>query len=478
FGREIYKRLKVPIGLIFSAWGGTPAEAWTSREYIDKIPYFHGSSGHADPEAFHQKKLETYKKKQQQWLDQLNFSPGDATPGWAMPAFDDGQWSEIPVPSNWETTSIGHFEGTVTYRLEFKVPKKWIDQVNTLSLGPIDEMDITYLNGKLVGKQLSVYGWATPRVYEIPLGLLKHKGNILAVKVANTSGIGGINGKKSDLRIQPENSKKTGQSLAGAWRAKKSEAFDSIAPMPGCSNCALFQTPTTLYNGMIYPIIPYRIKGAIWYQGESNRYDGELYKKIFPNMIKNWRHDWGLGDFPFYFVQIAPFTYRDHYSTGLLREAQTYTYQHVPHTGMVVTMDIGSLKTIHPPNKEAVGFRLAQWALAKDYGMKNLYYSGPMYRGYQKEGSKIRIYFSHFCGGLWSPDDTLSCFRIAGADRVFHKAKAVIDKITVVVWSDEIPDPVAIRFGWESTDIPNLFNMSRLPAWPFRTDNWEIKRVK
>jgi sialate O-acetylesterase len=230
-----------------------------------------------------------------------------------------------------------------------------------------------------------------------------------------------------------------------------------------------------LYNGMIKPLIPFAIKGAIWYQGESNRYDGLLYRKIFTGMIENWRHDWNQGNFPFYFVQIAPYTYQDKYSTGLLREAQEYAMKKLPNTGMVVTMDIGNLKNIHPGNKQEVGKRLANWALAKDYGFINTAYAGPVYRVMLKEGSKVRVYLDNASGGLTSFGNELVGFQIAGADGVFKPAKATIEEKSVVVYSDEVPVPVAVRFGWNSTDVTNLFNVLGLPAAPFRTDTWDDK---
>jgi sialate O-acetylesterase len=293
--------------------------------------------------------------------------------------------------------------------------------------------------------------------------------------VANTSGLGGINGKAADVKISLQKSKSGSRSLAGTWKARKAESFAKLPPVPDCINCNYPNTPTMLYNGMIKPIIPFAIKGAIWYQGESNRYDGLLYRNIFTGMIENWRHDWNQGDFPFYFVQIAPYNYQDHYSTGLLREAQEYAMKKLPNTGMVVTMDIGNVKNIHPANKLDVGKRLAAWALAKDYGFINTAYSGPVYRTYQIEGEKIRIIFDNVSGGLTSFGNELTCFQIAGADGVFKPAKAVLDSRVVFVSSDEVKEPVAVRFGWNSTDVTNLFNVLGLPAAPFRTDKWDDK---
>lgn len=470
FGLHLYKKLNIPVGLIHSSWGGTPAEAWTSNQFINRISYFHTSTGSCDPQVFRERKIKTQEFAQQNWLDELGFVPGESSPEWTLTEFDDSEWDELTVPASWSETGAGQFEGIMELRFEVKVPRRWNNKTTILDLGPIDEMDITWINGKKVGEHLSVYNWSTFRSYEIPPGILKPGKNLIAVQVANTMGLGGINGEAGKMKLYPKGSGLFKASLSGKWKYKKESSFTEIMAMPHCSNCSEPQTPTTLFNGMIAPLIPFRIKGAIWYQGESNRYDGKLYADIFPNMIENWRNDWGQGDFPFYYVQIAPYSYRDEFSTGLLREAQLQSMK-TPQTGMVVTMDIGSLTTIHPPDKKTVGRRLATWALVKDYGFSNIYYSGPIYKSWEKEEDKIRIFFNYTCGGLKAEGGELKHFLIAGPDMKFVPAKAVIDKNTVLVFSDEVKNPVAVRFGWGHTDQTNLFNSARLPASPFRTDN-------
>ncbi len=472
YGRELHRRLKIPVGLIHSSWGGTPSEAWTSQEYISRIPYFHTSEGVCEPSVWLGDRLKKYETAEKKWLSEVGFTLPAEAPAWSRQDFDDSEWMEVEVPKAWKETGIGEFEGIADFRVTFKVPKRWIEKGALLSLGVVDEMDQTYINGVLVGSQLRVSDWHKKRLYEIPPGLLQKKNNVLAIRVANTSMAGGFTGEAADLKISPAGSRVTWQPLAGSWKARRGEAFANLKPAPVCQGCWEPSVPTVLYNGMIHPILNFTIKGAIWYQGESNRYDGELYKKIFPNMIHNWRNDFNLGDFPFYFVQIAPYTYRDKHSTGLLREAQEYTYHTVPNTGMVVTLDIGHLTNIHPPDKQTVGWRLAQWALNRDYGMDHLYVSGPLYSEHIVEGDRIRIFFTNTCGGLYSKDEELTCFTIAGADGKFYPAKARIDKLSVVVSAPEVTEPVAVRFAWESTDVPNLFNMARFPAAPFRTKEW------
>jgi sialate O-acetylesterase len=237
--------------------------------------------------------------------------------------------------------------------------------------------------------------------------------------------------------------------------------------------------PAGLYNGMVHPIAHFAIKGAIWYQGESNRGERMMYYEKKKALINGWRKIWGRGDFPFYFVQLAPFRYGgDPVELPMIWEAQTATLA-VPNTGMAVTTDIGNLTDIHPKNKQEVGRRLALWALAKDYGRADLVYSGPLYKSMAVEDNKIRISFDHIGSGLASGDGKpLSWFTISGVDPNFVEAQAKIEGDTVVVWSDQIAKPAAVRFGWNQEAEPNLTNKDGLPASPFRTDDWLVPKVK
>jgi sialate O-acetylesterase len=231
------------------------------------------------------------------------------------------------------------------------------------------------------------------------------------------------------------------------------------------------QTPLALYNGMIHPLLPYTIRGAIWYQGESNNGEGMLYNEKMKALIAGWRSVWKNDELPFLFVQLAPFKYgrRNPEDLAGIWEAQTATLA-VPNTGMAVTTDIGNVRDIHPRNKQDVGARLALWALAKTYGKQDVVYSGPLYRGMKVEGDSIRLSFDHVGGGLVSRDgEDLTWFTIAGKDLEFVKAKAVIDGDTVVVSADGVKNPVAVRFGFDQVAEPNLSNKAGLPASPFRT---------
>lgn len=231
------------------------------------------------------------------------------------------------------------------------------------------------------------------------------------------------------------------------------------------------QSPLALYNGMIHPLLPYAIRGAIWYQGESNNGEGMLYHEKMKALIAGWRSVWNDKDLPFYFVQLAPYNYGgDPTRLAGIWEAQTATLA-VPNTGMAVTVDIGNAKDIHPRNKQDVGKRLALWALAKTYGHDELVYSGPLYKTAKVEGDKIRVAFDHVGDGLVSRDgEALSNFTIAGKNGEFVEAKAEIDGDTVIVSAESVNDPVAVRFGWHQSAEPNLSNKEGLPASPFRTD--------
>jgi len=268
-----------------------------------------------------------------------------------------------------------------------------------------------------------------------------------------------------------------GGTLCEAWTSRDAlEGDPDFAPILDRADRAKAgpNRAGVLYNGMIHPLIPFGIRGAIWYQGESNLRRAYQYRKLFPAMIRDWRKRWGQGDFPFYFVQLAPFRYRgqDQRNYAELCEAQRMTLS-LPNTGMAVTNDIGNLRDIHPKNKKDVGGRLALWALAKDYGQKDLVYSGPLYKSMKVEGDRVRIAFERVGSGLASRDGLpLSDFTIAGKDRQFVPADAKIDGDTVVVSSYAIRAPVAVRFAWSDSGQPNLMNQEGLPASSFRTDDW------
>ena len=268
-------------------------------------------------------------------------------------------------------------------------------------------------------------------------------------------------------------------------KALAAKSATQLEPMPALPSNPYDdpQAPTALYNGMIHALTPLAIRGAIWYQGENNRNDGLLYETKMDALIQGWRSAWKLGDFPFYYVQLAPYNYGYNRETpagdipDFLRlpyiwEAQANALR-IPNTGMAVITDITNLYDIHPADKKDVGYRLSLWARANTYGEKTLVYSGPLYRSMTVEGNLMRLSFDHVGGGLVTNDgQPLKWFEIAGEDRTFYKAEAEIAGDTVVVWSPRVASPKAVRFGWNQLAVPNLANKEGLPASPFRTDKW------
>jgi sialate O-acetylesterase len=319
FGRDLYQKLKVPIGLISSSWGGTKAEAWTSQTVLEE----------------------------------------------------------------------------------------------NLDFLPILEQDAK--NEKLFQEKLETY-----------------YADLQKERIANNNDI-----SKSQLK-----------------KPKKEEN----------------KTSCVLYNAMQHPLINYTMKGVIWYQGESNAERAFLYRSLFPAMIKNWRSDWNQGDFPFYFVQIAPHKGQN----PDIREAQLMASKMVSNTGMVVTTDVGNPTNIHPIDKQTVGYRLALIARAKTYGENKLVYSGPIYNHMKIKKDRAQLFFDDAENGFKKPSEDLKEFEIAGNDQVFYAAEAKIDRKTILVSSSKVKNPIAVRFAWKATPEPNLFNTENLPASPFRTDDWAI----
>jgi sialate O-acetylesterase len=236
------------------------------------------------------------------------------------------------------------------------------------------------------------------------------------------------------------------------------------------------QTPTVLFNGMINPIVGFGIRGAIWYQGEANRNEPLQYQQLIPGLVENWRSVWGVGEFPFYYVQIAPFDYGP---TGLnsayLREAQLKASTAIPNIGMACIMDTGEKDIIHPANKKAAGDRLAFLALVKTYDKKGYAGEGPVLKEMKVEGSVVRLTFDNAVNGLASLGKELSCFEVAGANKRFYPAKAFITNPGITIFSPLVPEPVAVRYAFRDFIVGDLFNSEGLPASSFRTDSWDMQ---
>jgi len=467
FGQELRRELGVPIGLIEADWGGTRAEAWMSADALDQIPELADQVAMVravaqDPNQ----RAETERKMQQRWWDALD--EGVVTEDWRSPDADP-DWKQMELPAHLGPEGLDQFDGVVYFRRQVELPEGWAGKPVTLNLGPIDDFDDVWFNGVHVGSTHADGQWNINRRYEVPGEAVRGGLNTIAIRMVDHSGPGGIFGSAGQMFIQKEDMLVP---IAGAWKYHRGKAMSQLPPRSGSFSINA-NTATALYNGMIAPIMPFTIQGVIWYQGESNVATCDLYARVFPALITSWRDAWGQGDFAFYFVQIAPFAYNgDDVRPPRLRESQARALA-LPNTGMVVTTDIGNPRDIHPQKKYEVGKRLANWALAKTYGRSDVVYSGPVQRGMIVEGSRVRLLFEHTEGGLVARDGELTHFQIAGADRRFVPARARIDGETVIVWSDEVAKPVAVRFAWSAAAEPNLFNGAGLPAAPFRTDDWE-----
>lgn len=250
------------------------------------------------------------------------------------------------------------------------------------------------------------------------------------------------------------------------WNEKTNHGKDTTLKLPPPAKVAFPSEPACLWNAMVEPLLPLTFKGVIWYQGESNDNHAFKYRQVFANMINSWRKEWNQGDFPFYFVQIA--SHKD--KTPLLRDSQTHVWRTLKNTGMVVAVDAGDSANIHPRNKTIIGERLAYWALAKDYGFKGVTFSGPYYKSMKIKGKTIQLSFDYAEKGLVAKDGDLREFEIAGADKQFYPATAIIDKNKVIVSAAQVENPVAVRYAWKKFMHPNLYNQQGLPAIPFRTD--------
>jgi len=443
FGREIYKNIKVPVGLISSPWGGTPIEAWISREYLGKLDQY-------KPVIEKIASMDTEVKKLIDWIHShpvIDVSSKDVEHKWenlefddsscSKPEFNDENWKTMKLPVYWESAAIGNFDGIVWFRKKVEIPKEWIGKDLVVELGPVDDMDRSYVNGTLIGGIEKNGFWQQPRVYDVPKELVKDSVLSIAVRVMDIGGGGGIWGNNVKMKIHPKGSEEN-ISLAGDWKYLPTAEFISdkfyvykvegqeFNSRPKSSIDISPNTPTMLYNGMIAPLVSYGIRGSLWYQGETNVGQPDNYKILFPLMIKNWRDNWGEGDFSFYFVQIAPFDYGESARSYIIREAQFLTLS-VPNTGMAVTLDIATVKNIHPPDKQDVGKRLALWALAKNYN-KKIIYSGPLYKSIKILKNKAVLSFDEAGKGLiFKESGGETNFLIAGKDKKFFKAEVKID---------------------------------------------------
>jgi len=492
FGKKLYETLHVPIGLIQSTWGGTPAESWISAQFLSRISDYDTTlqklRGSADGWRRILSWLQQYpvidmrqRRGESKWKE-LSFKDEECP----SRSYDDTEWRTMRLPTLWEATEVGNLDGVVWYRKQVTIPSDWVHKNLVLELGPIDDIDATFINGAKIGGHEAEGMWNMDRVYQVPGSINDSTIVQIAVRVIDYGGGGGIYGDAKSMSLHPKESE-NGVSLAGDWRylpvaeylggtlfvfGPKGNQYETRPRLPIDLSA---NTPTALYDGMISPVVPYSIRGVIWYQGESNVGNPKLYKKLFPLLIENWRSDFKTGDFPFYYVQIAPYDYGAASRSQNLREAQTSALS-LKNTGMAVTLDIGNPKNIHPADKQDVGERLSMWALAKTY-KKNVAYSGPIYKSMKKRTGSIELLFDHAEKGLVLTGGAHgSGFQVAGLDHVFKEVppgwiKVLANKL--VVSHPDVANPEAVRYAFSNTPDATLFNTDGLPAPSFRTDDWE-----
>ena len=462
FANEIYTKYKVPIGLINSALGGSPAEAWISETAVKKFPEYA-----KEHQKFKDGKLitqieENDKKVSKDWYELVSKNDEGLKNNWKNPELDDSTWKQMQVPGYWDNEELGYLHGVVWFRKEFNLSK--IDgKTAHIELGRIVDADSVFVNGNFVGTTSYQY---PPRKYTFDTKFLKEGKNEIVVRVINNSGKGGfVTDKPYELVVGNQTI-----DLKGIWKYKLGAKMEALP-----SQTFIRWKPVGLYNAMIAPLTNYSMKGVLWYQGESSTKNPSEYGDLMETLITTWRAKWNQGDFPFLYVQLANFMNPNPEPTesnwAALRQQQKNTLA-VANTGMATIIDIGEWNDIHPLNKYDVGKRLALQAEKVAYGEKNIVASGPLFKSMKKEGSKLILSFSDIGSGLISKDGKpLQEFAVAGKDGKFVWANAKIEGDKVVVWSDAVANPEKVRYAWaDNPDKANLFNKENLPASPFEAN--------
>ncbi|MFC6998197.1 sialate O-acetylesterase [Rufibacter roseus] len=460
FARDLFAKYKVPIGLINSALGGSPAEAWISEEAIKQFPEYYQEAQKFKAQELIDSIEAHDQQVQRRWYSQLSQKDIGLRQKWSTGQVNAVDWMTMQLPGYWADEKLGQVNGAVWFRKEIQIPKELSGKPAKLELGRIVDADSVFLNGKFVGTTSYQY---PPRRYQVPANVLREGKNVLMVRVISNGGQGGfVPDKPYELTVGDQKI-----DLKGAWQYKLGAEMPSLP-----SQTFVRWKPIGLYNAMIAPLTNYAIKGVIWYQGESNVRNPGEYTALMKTLIKDWRTRWGQGEFPFLFVQLANFMEAKEVPTqsgwAQLRQAQLETLQ-VPNTGMAVAIDLGEWNDIHPESKMEVGQRLALLARKLAYGEKNVVASGPEVKSAQRQGNKITLTFTSTGSGLDAKGaKPLTHFAVAGKDKKFVWAKAEIKGNQVVVWSEEVPNPEVVRYGWaDNPEGANLYNKEGLPASPF-----------
>ncbi len=467
FALEIFQKYKIPVGLINSSVGGTPAESWMSESALSAFPHY-------QKEVLffrNQQEIDKVKTKddaiKKSWFDNVKKQDkGYQANRWFEPTFNFSSWPQMNIPGFWQNQGLKDVSGAVWFKRTISLSEEQTTKPAYIELGNIEEQDSTYINGRFIGSTSNKY---LPRKYQIPLGALKAGENTITVRVLDTEAPGGfIDGKPYQLVIDGK-----AIPLSGAWSYQVGVATEALRSADFTN---FSYKPSVWYNTKIAPITQYQIKGVIWYQGEANVSKAKEYQTLFPALINDWRVQFKQGDFPFLFVQLANIGVvekqpSDH-ALARLREAQTTTLG-LKNTGMAVTHDIGEWNDIHPQNKKEVAHRLFAAAENVVYHSENATAAGPLFESAKIEGNKIVIRFSNVGSGLHVKNgENLNHFAVSGPDLNFVWAKAEIkDKNTVVVWSESMKSPKYVRYAWaRNPEGANLYSKEGLPAVSFRTD--------
>lgn len=490
FAQALQKEIDVPIGLLHASWGGTSAESWTSREALNTVENFRKLADEqiANLESL-PGRIQAFPQLISAWEkanDRVDTENAGEKNNWQASGTDVSDWKTIKLGDRWNKQGVPN-GGILWIRKDIDIPKSSAGKGFRLDLGLVDEQyTTTYFNGRKLGEsgREGPQFYARYVQYNIPAEEVKEGRNVIAVRfVANTPDRQALTRKGNGLGFNSIGMNNIDDTcLMKVEREFPPLAKEAIASRPPTPRGDAAHTSSALFEGMIHPLIPFAIRGCIWYQGEQDAGRAHAYRTLLPLMINDWRTRWGQGDFPFYIQQLPNWqevkSEPEESAWAELREAQLMTSKAIPNSGLSVAIDVGDVNNVHPWNKRDPGQRLARVALAKTYG-KPIDYSGPMYKAMKVDGSSIRLQFD-FAGGLKSSDGgPLKRFAIAGEDRKFVFADARIEADTIVVSSPSVPNPVAVRYAWaNSPEGCNLTNASGLPASPFRTDDWPGVTVK
>ena len=483
FGKYIKEKLNVPVGLIVSAWGGTIAEAWTSRAGLlsnpDTVQLVNNLDElYLESDAWNKTQADAVKVAiPEAYADTGNKGVGW---GWANPDFNDCAWTTMKVPGSWINQKISG-NGSLWVRKEINLSGEWQGKDLMLELGGIDKMDITYFNGVEIGrtgKDLETEWYDKPRNYEIPSSLVRAGRNVIAIRAYSFLYDGGFCGRNDiyNLVIKGTDTK---INISGDWKACAENDLGILVGNAVPFGVGNPNTYSILFNGMIKPLLPYAIKGAIWYQGESNANNianSESYLGKLEAMIRDWYYNFAQGEFPFIQVQLAYYNRGDEElcnegsTWAVLRENQRLLCEKMDKVYMASAIDIGDHTDIHPQDKKSVGFRLAQNALHNAYFVNEAVPSGPLYKNFAVEGSKIRVFFEH-ADGMYLKKDMPQSFYVAGAERKFYPAdEVIVDGSSLILSSAKIKYPAAVRYAWADDPVSTLFNGAGFPASSFQTD--------